>query len=151
VLIIGKFEMPHYVILRKDFEGGEKYVLHRHTIPSFIPLGDMCDEYLEDGVDGLERFALALHRDLLLLSNRMAIVTRLQKIKGVEDVKADEAVRLVEVATPNWTAKVVLQDDKERVVVIDNNNERLKDLERKILDIDGNNLDIVERIAQTID
>jgi Cenp-O kinetochore centromere component len=146
----GKFELPHYVILRKSSEDDSEYVLHRHTIPSFIPLAELCEEYLELGVSGLEQFALTLHRHLILLSNRTAVVTGIQALKGVEEVKADEAVRLVELVTSKWTAKIVLLDDNQRCVVVNHNNERLKDVETTILGNEGTKLDIVERIAQAM-
>src|SRR5436305_12805442 len=117
ILIIGKFELPHYVILKKSYVEHEEYVLHRHTIPSFIPLQADCDEFLSHGIGGLGQFTLSLHRYLILLSNRTAIVTRLKLLKGIQEVKADEAVRLVELTTRKWTAKIVLQDKGERCVV----------------------------------
>lgn len=77
-------------------------------------------------------------------------MTRLKAIKGIDDVKADEAVRLVEVGTPEWTAKIVLLDKGERCIVINNNNERLKDVEEKILGADNINTNLVDRIAQAL-
>jgi hypothetical protein len=143
-LMQGKFETPHYVILKKIEEG---YTLHRHTIPSFIPLQDLCDEFLELGEKGLEQFALALHRYLIQLSNRGATVTRLRQLEGVQEVKADEAVRLVEVTTNDWIAKIVLQDKGERCVVVNHHNQRVQDVEKMILDGDA---DIVERISHAM-
>jgi len=149
--MIGKFELPHYVILKKSYVEDEEYVLHRHTIPSFIPLQGLCDEFLGHGVAGLEQFALALHRHLILLSNRTAIVTRLKSLRGIEEVKADEAVRLVELITRKWTAKIVLQDKGERCVVINNNNKRLPEVEKAILDTTTDkDMDLVERIANIL-
>lgn len=139
-LIEGKFETPHYVILRKVEDG---YTLHRHTIPSFIPLQELCDEHLKLGDKGLEQFALALHKHLIQLSNRAATVARLRLLDGVEEVKADEAVRLVEVTTTDWIAKIVLQDEGERCVVVNHNNQRLQNVEKLILEREG---DIVDRI-----
>ena len=149
-LIIGKFEMPHYVILKKSFDENAQYVLHRHTIPSFIPLAGLCEEFLVHGGSGLEQFALSLHRHLILLSNRTAIVTRLKTLEGIEEVKADEAVRLVELVTSKWTAKIVLLDKGERCVVVNNNNERLQDVEKAILGTGDTETDLVERIANAL-
>ena len=149
MLTKGKVEVPHYVILRKEFDENEKYVLHKHTIPSFISVVALCEECLDRGVAGLEQFALTLHRHLVLLSNRMATVSRLQNLKGVEEAKADEAVRLVEIVTSKWTAKIVLLDGGERCVVL-NKDQRLMDVEKKILDTGGEKLDIVERIANAL-
>lgn len=146
----GKFELPHYVILKKSFDEDAQYILHRHTIPSFIPLVGLCEEFLGRGVAGLEQFALTLHRHLILLSNRTAIVTQLKALKGVEEVKADEAVRLVEIVTSNWTAKVVLLDKGERCVVVNNNNERLQDVEKSILSAGDTEKELVERIARAL-
>ena len=143
-LMTGKFEIPHYVILRK-VDGG--YTLHRHTIPSFIPLQELCDEYLKLGDKGLEQFALALHRYLIQLSNRAATVARLRLLDGVQDVKADEAVRLVEVTTNEWIAKIVLQDKGERCVVVNHNNKRREDVEKVILD---GETDLVDRISNAM-
>jgi hypothetical protein len=61
----------------------------------------------------------------------------------VQEVKADEAFRLVEVTTNEWTAKIVLQDKGERCVVVNHNNQRLQDVEKVILEGEA---DIVERI-----
>jgi len=149
-LIAGKFELPHYVILKKSFDGEEQYVLHRHTIPSFIPVSGLCEEFLSHGVGGLEQFALTLHRHLILLSNRTAIVTRLRKLKGIEEIKADEAVRLVELVTSKWTARIVLQDVGERCVVLNPSNQRLKDVETQILGTQSINTDLAERIAKLL-
>jgi hypothetical protein len=141
----GKFETPHYVILRKADEVG--YTLHRHTIPSFIPLQELCEEYLKLGDKGLEQFALALHKYLIQLSNRAATVARLRLPDGVQEVKADEAVRLVEVITDDWIAKIVLQDKGERCVVFNHNNKRLEDVEKVILD---GEMDLVDRINNAL-
>lgn len=147
-LIEGKFELPHYVILRRSFEEGNDYVVHRHTIPSFIPLITLSEEYLRRGVAGLEQFALEVHRHLILLSNRTVIVARLRTLEGVEEIKADEAVRLVELVTAAWSAKIMLLDKSERCVVVSNENERLKDVEKTILG-DGRK-DLVERISDVL-
>jgi hypothetical protein len=130
-------------------EEDEEWILHRHTIPSFIPLQGLCDEFLGQGVTGLEQFALTLHRHLILLSNRTAVVSRLKALSDVEELKADEAVRLVELVTAEWTAKIVFLDKGERCVVLDNHsNKRLKEVEKRILG-DAEN-DIVDRIAQIL-
>ena len=129
-------------------EEGEEYVLHRHTIPSFIPLADLCDEFLGRGVVGLEEFALSVHRHLILLSKRIAIVTRLKAIDGIETVRADDAVRLVEIVTSQWIAKIVLLDKGERCVVLNHNDKRMQDIEKTILD--NTDIDIVERISRVV-
>jgi hypothetical protein len=123
-------------------------VVHRHTIPSFIPLVALSEEHLAKGVAGLERFALEIHRHLILLSNRTAIVTRLRQLEVVEEIKADEAVRLIEVVTDAWTAKIMLLDKGERCVVVNTENERLKDVEESILRDTEN--DLVERISNVL-
>lgn len=138
------------MILRKSVEEDAEYVLHRHTVPSFIPLQGLCDEFLGRGVSGLEQFAMTLHRHLILLSNRTAVVSRLKSLRRVEDVKADDAVRLIELVTSRWTAKIVLLDKGERCVVVDNNNKRLKDVEKRILGDNDTETDVVERIAQVL-
>ena len=149
-LTTGKFELPHYVILKKSSDENDEYVLHRHTIPSFIPLVALCEEYLGRGVAGLEQFALTLHRHLIMLSNRIAVVTRLKTQKGIEEVKADEAVRLVELVTSKWIAKIVLTDKGERCVVINKNNERLQDVEETILGRGDTVTDLVERVSKVL-
>jgi hypothetical protein len=145
----GKFEMPHYVILRKTFEEGETYVLHRHTIPSFIPLENLAEEYLGRRVAGLENFALAIHRHLILLSNRTEIAAKLKEFEGVEEIKSDEAVRLVEVITSQWTARIILLDEGERLIILNNDGERLKEMEERILKGKEDN-DLVTRIARAM-
>ena len=138
------------MILRKSLEEDAEYVLHRHTIPSFIPLQGLCDEFLGRGVSGLEQFALTLHQHLILLSNRTAVVSRLKLLQRVEEVKADEAVRLIELVTSRWTAKIVLLDKGERCVVVDSNNKRLRHVEKRILGDNNTETDVVERIAQVL-
>ena len=138
------------MILQKSVEEDAEYVLHRHTVPSFIPLQGLCDEFLGRGVSGLEQFAMTLHRHLILLSNRTAVVSRLKSLRRVEDVKADDAVRLIELVTSRWTTKMVLLDKGERCVVVDNNNKRLKDVEKRILGDNDTETDVVERIAQVL-
>lgn len=138
------------MILRKSVDEDAEYVLHRHTIPSFIPLQGLCDEFLGRGVQGLEQFALTVHRHLILLSNRTAVVSRLKSLRGVEEVKADEAVRLVEVVTAKWTARIVLLDDGERCVVLDDNNKRLKEVENRILGDTNVETGFVERFSQVL-
>lgn len=142
--------MPHYVILKKSFDENTQYVLHRHTIPSFIPIVELCEEFLVQGVSGLEQFASTLHRHLILLSNRTAVVSQLKTLKRVEEVKADEAVRLVELVTSKWTAKIVLMDKGEQCVVVNNNNERLQDVENSILGTGDTEANLVERIANSL-
>ena len=142
--------MPHYIILKKSFDETEQYLLHRHTIPSFIPVLGLCEEFLGRGVAGLEQFALTLHRHLIMLSNRTAVVTRLKTLKRIEEVKADEAVRLVELVTSKWTAKIVLLDKGERCVVVNNNNQRLQEVEEAILGTDDIETNLVERIASAL-
>jgi len=146
----GKFELPHYVILRKSIDEDAEYVLHRHTIPSFIPLEGLCEEFLGHGVQGLQQFALTLHRHLILLSSRTAVVSRLKSLPGVQEVKADEAVRLVEVVTSKWTAKIVLLDNGERCVVLDHNNKRLKDVEKQLLGDSSVEAGFVERFSRVL-
>lgn len=125
-------------------------MLHQHTIPSFIPLEELCNEFLGHGVAGLERFTLTLHRHLILLSNRTAIVTRLKALKGIEEVRADQAVRLVEFTTSKWTAKIMLLDNNERCLVMNNTtHERIKAMEEKILEREGKT-DLVDRIARIL-
>jgi Mg2+ and Co2+ transporter CorA len=145
----GKFELPHYVILRRSMEEGQEYALHRHTIPSFIPLLDLCDEFLGRGVAGLEELCLSVHRHLILLSNRTAVVARLKALQAVEAVRADDAVRLVEVVTSRWIAKLVLLDKGERCVVVNqHNDQRMQNIEKQILE--NPEADLVERIAQAM-
>lgn len=146
----GVFELPHYVILKKDFgeEIGETYTIHRHTIPSFIPIVETYETTMKEGVSGLEQFAQSLHRHLILLSNRAAIVARLKKVIGVEEVKTDEAVRLVEVVTAEWSAKIMLGEKAERCVVIDHEKSRRKDVEEIILDQSKG--DLVERVSMAM-
>jgi Cenp-O kinetochore centromere component len=144
----GKFELPHYVILRKTMEEGQEFVLHRHTIPSFIPLVELCEEFLGRGVAGLEELCLSVHRHLILLSNRTAIVSRLKNVEGIETVRADDAVRLVEIVTSQWIAKIVLLDKGERCVVINHNDERMQDIEKQILE--NADTDLVERIIRVM-
>jgi hypothetical protein len=144
----GKFEIPHYVILRKNMEEGETWVLHRYTIPNFIPLLELAEEFLGQGVVGLEEFALRVHRHLILLSNRTEVVSRLKALR-VQEVKADAAVRLVEVTTVNWVAKIVLLDNGERCIVVNHENERLVDVEKEILE--GNkDTNLVDRISRVL-
>jgi len=123
-------------------------VVHRHTIPSFISLVLLSEEHLARGIAGLERFALEIHRHLISLSNRTAIVTRLRTLEGVEEIKADEAMRLIEVVTEAWTAKIMLFDKGERCVVVGTGNERLKDVEKAILSDEEK--DLVERISNVL-
>jgi hypothetical protein len=137
--------MPHYVILRKHFDEEERYLLHRHTIPLFIPLDQFAEEFLGGGVSGLEEFATTVHRQLILLSNRRALVTRLKLLKGIEQVNVDEAIRLVELVSSRWIVKIVLQDKGERCIVVDNDNKRLHDVEKKILS--DSKVDLVQRIS----
>lgn len=138
------------MILRKSVDEDAEYVLHRHTIPSFIPIQGLCEEFLGRGVQGLEQFALTIHRHLILLSNRTAVVSRLESLRGVEEVKADKAVRLVEVVAAKWTARIVLLDDGERCVVLDNNNKRLKEVENRILGDTNVETGFVERFSQVL-
>lgn len=98
----------------------------------------------------MEQFALTVHRHLILLSNRTAVVSRLKSLRGVEEVKADEAVRLVEVVTAKWTAKIVVLDDGERCVVLDDNNKRLKEVENRILGDTNVETGFVERFSQVL-
>ena len=137
--------MPHYVILRRPFEEENEWVVHRHTIPSFISLLSLSEAR---GIAGLERFALEIHRHLILLSNRTAIVAQLRALEGVEEIKADDAMRLIEVVTEAWTAKIMLFDKGERCVVVGTGNERLKDVEKAILSDGGK--DLVERISNVL-
>jgi Cenp-O kinetochore centromere component len=123
-------------------------MLHRHTIPLFIPLDGYAEEYLGRGVLGLEELALKVHRQLILLSNRTATVARLKLLKGVEQVNVDEAVQLVELVTAKWTAKIILQDEGERGIVVDKSNQRLQDVEKAMLNEPEK--DLVERISQAI-
>jgi hypothetical protein len=99
-------------------------------------------------VGGLERFALEVHRHLILLSNRTAIVAGLRTLEGVEEVKADEAMRLVEVETQEWTAKIMLLDKGERCVVVNHEGERLQDVEKIVLNEGRKGL--VERISDAL-
>ena len=120
-------------------------MVHRHTIPSFISLLSLSEAR---GIAGLERFALEIHRHLILLSNRTAIVAQLRALEGVEEIKADDAMRLIEVVTEAWTAKIMLFDKGERCVVVGTGNERLKDVEKAILSDGGK--DLVERISNVL-
>jgi Cenp-O kinetochore centromere component len=149
-LTTGKFEVPHYVILKRTFDEGEEYTVHRHTIPSFIALSGLSEEFLGRSVTGLEQFAVAIHRQLVSLSNRTDTVTRLKSLKGLDTLSADEAVRLIELATNQWMAKIVLMDKGERCVVINNEGERMKDLEQKILGMGNNETDLVARVEQIL-
>jgi len=144
----GKFELPHYVILKKTMEEGLEFVLHRHTIPSFIPLVELSEEFLSRGVAGLEEFCLSVNRHLILLSNRTAIVSRLKNVEGIETVRADDAVRLVEIVTSQWIAKIVLLDKGQRCVVVNHNDQRMKDIEKQILE--NADTDLVERITRVM-
>jgi hypothetical protein len=114
-------------------EEGEEYVLHQHTIPLFIPLADLCEEFLGCGVVGLKEFALSVHWHLISLSKWIAIVTHLKAIDGIETVRADDAVRLVELVSLQWVAKIVLLDKGERCVVLNHNDKRMQDIERTTL------------------
>jgi hypothetical protein len=129
-------------------EDGQEYVLHRHTIPSFIPLVELCEEFLSRGVAGLEEFCLSVHRHLILLSNRRAIVSRLKNVEGIETVRADDAVRLLEIVTSQWIAKIVLLDKGQRCVVLNHNDQRMKDIEKQILE--NADTDLVERITRVM-
>jgi hypothetical protein len=136
------------VILKKSMEEGENWVIHRHTIPNFIPLRELAEEFLGQRVVGLEGFALNVHRHLILLSNRTEVVSRLKALRRVQEVKSDVAVRLVEFTTEKWTAKIVLLDKGERCVVVNHNNERLMDVEKEILE--DKDTDLVDRISRVM-
>jgi hypothetical protein len=43
------------------------------------------------------------------------------------------AVQLVELVTAKWTAKIILQDEGERCVVVDKHHQRLQDVEKAII------------------
>lgn len=42
----GTFQKPYYILLRRLEEGGDEWRVHRHTIPAFVPLRRLEDEYL---------------------------------------------------------------------------------------------------------
>jgi central kinetochore subunit Mal2/MCM21 len=52
----GTFQNPYYILLRRVEEGGEEWRVHRHTIPAFVQLDRLDDEFLplkeEHGSDG---------------------------------------------------------------------------------------------------
>jgi central kinetochore subunit Mal2/MCM21 len=52
---LGMFQKPYYILLRRVEEGGDEWRVHRHTIPAFVPLGRLEEEFLplrdEDGSD----------------------------------------------------------------------------------------------------
>jgi hypothetical protein len=129
-------------------EEGETWLLHRHTIPNFIPLRELAEEFLGQKAVGLEGFALDVHRHLILLSNRTEVVSRLKALRRVQEVKSDPAMRLVELITEQWTAKIMLLDKGERCVVVDHNNERLMDVEKEILE--DKDTDLVDRISRVM-
>jgi central kinetochore subunit Mal2/MCM21 len=42
----GTFQNPYYILLRRVEEGGDEWRVHRHTIPAFVQLGSLEDEFL---------------------------------------------------------------------------------------------------------
>jgi central kinetochore subunit Mal2/MCM21 len=42
----GTFQKPYYILLRRIEEGGDEWRVHRHTIPAFVPLGRLEEEFL---------------------------------------------------------------------------------------------------------
>jgi central kinetochore subunit Mal2/MCM21 len=42
----GTFQKPYYILLRRLEEGGDEWRVHRHTIPAFVPLRRLEDEFL---------------------------------------------------------------------------------------------------------
>jgi Cenp-O kinetochore centromere component len=136
------------VILKKEFEEKEQYVVHRHTIPLYVPLMHFAEMFLTRGVSGLEAFAINVHRELILLTNRRGIAESLKSLYGVEEVNVDEGVRLLEVVTRNWTAKIILLEKDVKCVAVDNEKIRLPEVERRIMD--DSKVDLVERISRVI-
>ena len=50
----GTFQKPYYILFRRVEQGGDEWRVHRHTIPAFVPLGRLEEEYLplRDGDSG---------------------------------------------------------------------------------------------------
>jgi central kinetochore subunit Mal2/MCM21 len=90
----GKFIRPYYVMLNKPFPGSELLRVHRHTVPSCIPLGILAEKYLPTGKDAtpirnskvpgakkqdLRKFVRALRKEVVGYHNRLSAIKSLRK------------------------------------------------------------------------
>ncbi|KUJ14502.1 uncharacterized protein LY89DRAFT_784435 [Mollisia scopiformis] len=97
----GKFVRPYYVMLNKPWAGKTLLRIHRHTVPSCIPLASLADRYLPHGKGAaamgdkesgakrqdLTRFVRALRREIVGYHNRVSVIKGLRK-----EFKLDEKV-----------------------------------------------------------
>lgn len=90
----GKFIRPYYMFLNKPFSGEQAELLriHRHTLPSCIPLTGLVNRWLPNGKGAtamgsagggkkqdLTRFTRALRREIVGYHNRISTIKSLRK------------------------------------------------------------------------
>lgn len=89
----GTFPKPYYILLRRLEEGGDEWRVHRHTIPAFVPLARLEEEFLplrddeseaaRDGVRGrtqdLHGFARKVRHELICWEMRREAIELLKE------------------------------------------------------------------------
>ncbi|KAG9228259.1 Cenp-O kinetochore centromere component-domain-containing protein [Amylocarpus encephaloides] len=88
----GKFITPYYIFLNKPFPDPQLLRVHRHTVPSYIPLAQLASRHLPHGKGAvamnalkgekrqdLTRFVRALRREIVAYHNRISVINCLRK------------------------------------------------------------------------
>lgn len=141
VMTRARFLRPYYVFLNRPYAAAESrgalLRVHRHTVPSCIPLGGLAARYLpapgpptsssisESGDDAkvprrqdLSRFVRTLRREIVRYHNRIAVIADLRRALGLDGKRKDakqlaEQSSILAISAVNAEAKQVRIDWKD--------------------------------------
>ncbi|KAJ4386433.1 hypothetical protein N0V93_009329 [Gnomoniopsis smithogilvyi] len=110
VMTRSKFIRPYFVFLNHPYSGSEHkerlWRVHRHTVPSCVPLNGLASRYLPAPRSGansvadiegarvekrqnLSRFVRTLRRELVRYHNRLAVMADMRKTLGLDGKRKD--------------------------------------------------------------
>ncbi|OLN97226.1 hypothetical protein CCHL11_07748 [Colletotrichum chlorophyti] len=113
IMSSAKFRRPYYVMLNRPYKGSRYLRVHRHTVPSCIPLAALAARHLpapkpadaeRQTTQDLSRFVRTLRREIARYHNRTAVIGDLQRAAGLrggstgEDRDIEQAVASISAA-----------------------------------------------------
>ncbi|VUC33226.1 unnamed protein product [Clonostachys rosea] len=117
VMSRSQFLKPYYVMLNRPYSKFSALRVHRHTLPSAIPLAGLAARHLpapkpEDGnppLQDLDQFVRTLRREIIRYHNRLGISADLRRALGLHQVTEEdtEPTSIVEVGIADIEAKQI--------------------------------------------
>jgi hypothetical protein len=115
------FQIPHYILLRKLAKTGS-LALYKHTIPPYVPLKKLAQQYLDSN---LLVFVRRVRTALFEHTRKSELVTQNRCLKYVKSIETDPSMALWKLDLEDGRlVYLVCTEEVEKAIIYDNGQPR---------------------------